>query len=559
MSNISYKLLHKLALQNDGPSPFLMAVLTSIIEATTIDGRARHGAQAQQNLITAIASHSYAKVLFPLCHFMAAGAQHHVPLYQWFSMPQPMTASNIAACFRAANNQTTPSHSINKTDPMVISITNGNYIFDVNLSHVAKHSALLDLIMEIIGYDALETLYGKLGVSQSRHEITTVSNNLARDIYSFLKEHLPTASSEKKARMMRDFLETRTGQMTQISPDEIDDRLILDFWIEYSPDPQSKFRLFTNCAQSWVTYRQAIRLAARNRFQHANSLEAPDEKGRAEIDRADQDAAQAMYDEMVETVDSSDQLQQINPSHLQTVKLLNATEFDHINQIVQFGDDGQALILTMLRLATFGPMQARLVEASRKKAMRDDLLADLDDLDAYDAAITRIETAMNTVQGLTEAAAFSLYVSRAPAFLSAALSLADATEQTAVRDSAAAFKAGLTKPVDTNQLAETISKALLDQAPELMPALFERMQNARKKFRRKGLGKPPEAEFDLWVTELANGIESLRGLLPVLGRLVHNNTALTRLKANHDSLQNCFCEDKDMFCTQFNQIYGAAS
>jgi hypothetical protein len=559
MPNISYKLLHKLALQSDGPSSFLMAVLTGIIESTAIDGRARHGVLAQQNLITSIASHSYAKILFPLCHFMVAGARYHVPLYQWFRMPQPMTASSIAACFCEADSPITSSKSINEKDPMVIKVTNGNYVFNVNLIHVAKHSALLDLVMEIIGYDALENVYGKLGASQSRHEITTISNNLARDIYSFLKEHLPTASSEKKVRMMRDFLEKRTGRMTQISLDEIDDRLIADFWIEYSLDSQSKFRLFTNCAQSWVTYRQAIRLAARNRFQHANSLDALDEKGRAEINWADQDAAQAMYDEMVETVEPSDQLRQLNPTHLQTVKLLNTTEFDYINRIALFGDDGQALILTILRLATFGPLQARLVEASRKKTVRDDLMADLDDDDFYDAAIARIKNSMDTVQGLTEAAAFSLYASRTPAFIYAALPLADMEEQKALRDLATRFKAGLGKPIDTSQLAETISTALLDRAPQLMPALFERMQNARKKFRRKGLGKPPEAELDLWVTELANGIESLRGLLPLLGRLVDENAALTRLRAGQTSLRDCFSEDRDMFRTQFNQIYGVTS
>jgi hypothetical protein len=128
MPNISYKLLHKLALQSDGPSSFLMAVLTGIIESTAIDGRARHGVLAQQNLITSIASHSYAKILFPLCHFMVAGARYHVPLYQWFRMPQPMTASSIAACFCEADSPITSSKSINEKDPMVIKVTNGNYV-----------------------------------------------------------------------------------------------------------------------------------------------------------------------------------------------------------------------------------------------------------------------------------------------------------------------------------------------------------------------------------------------------------------------------------------------
>ena len=51
MSNISFKLLHKLALQDDGPSNTLRALLTSTLEITTADGQPRHSEQAQQNLI----------------------------------------------------------------------------------------------------------------------------------------------------------------------------------------------------------------------------------------------------------------------------------------------------------------------------------------------------------------------------------------------------------------------------------------------------------------------------------------------------------------------------
>ena len=77
MSNVSYKLLHKLALQDDGPSNTLQALLTSTLEITTAEGQQRHSEQAQQNLIKVIASHSYAKVIFPLCHFMAVGGNLH--------------------------------------------------------------------------------------------------------------------------------------------------------------------------------------------------------------------------------------------------------------------------------------------------------------------------------------------------------------------------------------------------------------------------------------------------------------------------------------------------
>ena len=108
------------------------------------------------------------------------------------------------------------------------------------------------------------------------------------------------------------------------------------------------------------------------------------------------------------------------------IKLLQRTEHDQIAQLLDFGDDGPALIVTILRLVTFGPVQARLIEASRQKKNQLNAMDRLVDTTAYDVAIDQIKQLHDTVEGLAEAAAFSLYLARSPAFVYAALPLADA-------------------------------------------------------------------------------------------------------------------------------------
>ena len=178
------------------------------------------------------------------------------------------------------------------------------------------------------------------------------------------------------------------------------------------------------------------------------------------------------------------------------------------------------------------------------------------DTTAYDVAIDQIKQLHDTIEGLAEAAAFSLYLARSPAFIYAALPLADATEQKAMQDVGAIVRSRLTGPIHEQKLIEQISAALLDSAPDVMPLLLHRLQQARKKFRRKGLGKLPTEDVETWTAELANGIEILSRLAPPLNRLVSNNPAIITAQSNTPSLESCCIADRDLFFDHFRQIYG---
>ena len=543
-----------MTVQDDGPSHELLDLIRTIFDNTVADGRPRHSDQARQNLLKVLAGHSYAKVIFPLCHFLSFSAQNGVALYHWFAMSQPVTAHSLGQGLKSAAS--TPASARPQT---IAEDSHRNQTFDVNLFHIAKHSALLDLILEIIGYDQLEAFYNRLAKAKNRQDVTAISNEISREIYHFLKNHMATASAEKKARSLRDFLAARYGANHPISVNDIDNELIVDFWIQFSLDADSKFRLYTNCVQNWVTFRHAIRAATRNQFQQETSLDALSEQGQAALDQIDQQTAKTMFDDASDDVPIGSQLGKISSAELQTIKLVTVTEQGHIAQLLEFGDDGPALIVTILRLVTFGPVQARLIEALRQKKNQLNTMDGIVDTSAYDVAIGQIKQLHDTLEGLAKAATFSLYLARSPAFVYAALPLADVTEQKAMRDVGVDVRSRLTGPVDEQELVAQISATLLDTTPDVMPLLLHRLQQAKKKFRRKGLGKLPTEDVETWTAELANGIEILSRLAPPLNRLVSNNPAIITAQSGTPSLQSLCVADRDLFFDHFRQIYGQIS
>ena len=139
-----------MTVQDDGPSHELLDLIRTIFDNTVADGRPRHSDQARQNLLKVLAGHSYAKVIFPLCHFLSFSAQNGVALYHWFAMSQPVTARSLGQGLKSAAS--TPASARPQT---IAEASHRSQTFDVNLFHIAKHSALLDLILEIISIKSL--------------------------------------------------------------------------------------------------------------------------------------------------------------------------------------------------------------------------------------------------------------------------------------------------------------------------------------------------------------------------------------------------------------------
>ena len=58
-----------------------------------------------------------------------------------------------------------------------------------------------------------------------------MTNDLSARLYNFLGEHLPQMAERNMARILAEHLATKVGE-SQFTAEDIDDGLILDFWIE---------------------------------------------------------------------------------------------------------------------------------------------------------------------------------------------------------------------------------------------------------------------------------------------------------------------------------------
>ena len=156
MSEILQNFAAKQNSRGEGLSDTLKSLFSTIFEATCEDGSLRHNDRMQQNLINTIASHSYSKIIFIHCHFLAFAAQKSIPLYEWFVTPRQMTGHLLLQMFKKQSVINEELPKLTQKEGTILHASFGEYKFDINLNFVATNFALLDLLLEVIGYNLFE-------------------------------------------------------------------------------------------------------------------------------------------------------------------------------------------------------------------------------------------------------------------------------------------------------------------------------------------------------------------------------------------------------------------
>ncbi len=78
-------------------------------------------------------------------------------------------------------------------------IAQGDVGFSIHFSRMPLLSALMEFLMSAIGYPALNgTLLAITTGTADKKRLSETANTLARQLYDFLKIHLPTAQEQRK-------------------------------------------------------------------------------------------------------------------------------------------------------------------------------------------------------------------------------------------------------------------------------------------------------------------------------------------------------------------------
>lgn len=364
------------------PSEYFLNCLRAVGEATALNGEPAYQADIVSQLITTIASRSYGPLLFRAVHVMSAGAMMNLRLDQLLVTSQPVTARQARHLFM--DGATPPPPTLIVADDLLEFVDPGSKgaTFKLSSQQVPLAIACLEFMVEALGFACVSEAFAALasdsgsgsgsGSGSARRKVIT--KDLSNRLYHFLGEHLPQAAERNLARILAEYLETEIGAST-FAAEDIDNQLILDFWIEKSLDETLSFKLFSTAAKAWMTFRDCLIRSRGDAFDTHLSLtigyedEDLDRLSQLAIgnavdgdnDNATPDLAQLVGDEATPT----NWLADLQRPPCNEIKFLTKTELAQISIPAMAGNAGQSLVLTCLRLAAFGTLQNRLVQASR--------------------------------------------------------------------------------------------------------------------------------------------------------------------------------------------------
>ncbi len=411
------------------PSEYFLNCLRSVGEATAGNGAPAYQPDTISQLITTIAGRGYGPLLFRSVHVMSAAAVQNMQLDQLLVTTHPLTARHASRLLFAAASDCPPT--LARRDGILEFREPGSdvTVFKLTGGQVPLAVACLEFLVEALGFDCLHTAFSDLTADHGSARRKAVTKDLSTRLYNFLGEHLPQMAERNMARLLAEHLATKVGA-PQFTAEDIDDGLILDFWIENSGDDSLSFRLFGTAAKAWMTFRDSLIHSQGDAFDVHLSLTASFED--EDLDRLSQLAIIRAPDAEDDDGTTSPDLGQLvgdaeTPtswiSDLQrppcsAIKFLTKTELTQLSVPALAGAAGHGLVLTCLRLATFGPLQNRLVQANRGGDVgKDDIeleIASISDA-VYEDHLADWRALRTTVENIATTAFLRLWDARNPA------------------------------------------------------------------------------------------------------------------------------------------------
>lgn len=556
------------------PSEYLLNCLRSVAEATAGNGEPAYLPDTISQLITTIAGRGYGPLLFRTVHVMSAAAIQEVRLDQLLVTELPLTSrsarrllfTEIAAASRFLGAR---DDILEFAEP-----ASGNTVFKLHSRQVPLAAACLEFLVEALGFECIHNAFNELADDHGGARRKAVAKDLSARLYSFLGEHLPQVAERNMARLLADYLEAEIDA-TRFVAEDIDDQLILDFWIEKSGDDTLSFRLFGTAARAWLSFRENLIHARSDAFDVHLSLTTTFED--EDLDRLSYLAISSAPDEDDGTT-SPDLGQLVGDAPIPTswladlqsppcsdIKFLTKTELAKLAVPALSGSTGRGLVLTCLRLAAFGPLQNRLVQTSRGSGVgQDDIereIAALGD-NSYAELLAEWRTLEITVEDVATTAFFRLWEAGSPVIFEYLAQYGDDS----TRQEMAAIAANLqAQPTDEDANGEPASRlaervlAHIDSLPSDSPTarIRQNMKRVAQSYRRQGLRSDDNATKTGTndITSIEAATDRLHALAFGGDRLMRLARHLAGLNRPDPALESQSADDLMVFTKQFSQLH----
>lgn len=346
-------------LLESGKSAELAAALQLVEEAEAL-GQRRFSRQVCHELGTLIVCRNYAPVLHELCHLVQIADQcgrypDRVERFFWGAGPAR------PAVFRGVVEPHLPSDRISLTDNGV-ALDYGDGSFAVSFGRMPLLAAMMEFLVTTLGYLAVDDLVQGLREGDfSKAAVSAQSKSLAKQLYGYLATHLPSAQEQRKLHRLLGFMSRHRPEGFDLHA--IDDDSILRFWREESLTDNNDgldFRTYATVYRMFVDFHRVLGSLA-----ESAGLDAPLPLG------GDRDSGEVDPDRIQRQLEIIDRdrtsLGWLADSPADRIKFLNRKEHDDLQRLVEDGDTGRALALSLIRCEVFGKGQSRITQALRRK------------------------------------------------------------------------------------------------------------------------------------------------------------------------------------------------
>ena len=522
---------------------------------TDVDGEPKFSAQTCRDLAKAIACRNYATAVLELCHLIqiadagSGGAGYE--FFFWGGGPARASAfrGSISVNLRPRDGgRAAFSVSASGVD---IEYPDGG--FSVTFTRMPFLSALMEFLVSAVGYAELNQVFRDLLDGEtSKGAVSQQANRLSRLLYDYLKDHLPTAQTQRKFRRLIAFMESRYGAAFEAGA--IDDDAVLDFWTAESMSGVADgvdFKTYQLVFKAFVRFRQTLD-AATDQYALENPRTIGSDRDAGEVDP---DSVQAL----VETVDEyRSPLDALQEPPADAVKFLNKREMAAVELLLDCGTVALSLPLSLMRCEVFGKGQGQITQALRRKVNGPTLKGLVDDCAPETYAERKAEfgriavhiervllASLHALARDRNGEAVSLVMALRPDLDFAPL--AELLEVQPERDDNVVMLR-----------ATTISErflSVIEDADKVGPEISGLMAEARKAF--GGLSRQGFSDDALENAEVMQGFsQGARTLRDMSGQVSAFVERLERLPLPGADWCDQFMVDKDAFAKQFKLLYG---
>lgn len=530
-----------------GKSGELTSVLHTLAE-TDVDGEPKFSPMICREIGKIIVCRTYATPVLELCHLIVAASElsGQAGRYEMFFWDTGVArrSSFQSYCNLAFKGYT---GSLIDVGPTGLTLQYKEGSFTIQFSRMPVLSGLLEFMLTALGYaDIDEILQVMLGGEPTKKAVSESANDLSRLIYGYLREHLPTAQSQRKFRKVLAFCEDDVSR--------VDDNIILNFWQEASLETEKgvDFKTFDSVFLTFVRAIQAV--------EAARDLSALRYAGTIGSDR---DAGEIDPDTLSETLDSVDEtlspLIKLTSSPLNLIKFVNKQECANLEMLLHSGALALRLPLSVLRSDVFTKSQARLTQALRRKASDTDLSEIITEgpNETYQERQIEYQNLRQHLERSVYASLHALLQARSKNVISVLLKLSPHIDFSPL--------AKYLIDEEENDNVVTLQQGnIADRFVELMydpntvgDELAEIMENAQKAHAgnaRKGF-KGGASDPDL-IQAFHEGADLLLDIARDIDAYLER---LDGLVLAGGGWQSQFSYDRTVFCGQFSKIYGAVS